>query len=555
MSSTPNSRARPSTSSPAGSDNVLAQLLVLGAIGLLPLLGFGIYLLFRADQVERSSIEAGLEQRAAAISGAVDRLIETQIRVLETVATTTALDEPPDLQSFYREAERVRAQNDRWMTIVLAEPVGGQQIVNLLRPLGTDLPRSARLETIQRAAETGQPQVFSLVDQTGPVAGLPLAGIRVPVRRQGRVPFVLTAVISLDTLQSTLAAQAVPESWVLALLNEEDLIMARNRSHEEFRGRLATDDLRGAIALSQEGLFTATTQEGTVVYTAFHRSPLTRWVLALGVPKVEADAERRRSRLMLWAGAAASLLVAGIMVALIGRVLAQQRTARARVRHAEAERQQLVETQSALAEREVLLREIHHRVKNNLQVIAALLRIQARGAESKAREPLFESIRRISAMGRIHEQLYRGQDLANIDLGGYLTALAAQAAASYGGDRRGIETHVRSDRVTVDLDTATPLGLIVSELLSNAYKHAFPGGRSGRIEVVCRRTDDALDIQVTDSGIGTPPEAGQTGTIGYELVRRLAEQIDATIETRSDGGTEVTIRVPSRGRKAVDAAE
>jgi two-component sensor histidine kinase len=540
---------------PAKSDNVLAQLLILGAIGLLPLLGFGVYLLFRADQVERSSIEAGLGQRAAAVSTALDGFIATHIRVPQPAATTTALDAPSDLPSFYREAERVQAKNDRWLTIVLAEPVVGQQIANLLRPLGTALPRSARLETIHRAAQTRRAQVFSLVDQTGPVAGFPLVGIRVPVVRQDTVPYVLTAVMSLDALQAVLAAQHAPQSWVLALLNEEDLIMARSRRHEEFRGRLATDDLRGAIALSQEGLFTATTQEGTAVYTAFHRSPLTHWVLALGVPKIEADAARLRSRLMLWAGAACSLIVAGLMLVLIGRVFAQQRAALERARRAEEGRRQLVETQRALAEREVLLREIHHRVKNNLQVIAALLRIQARGAESKAQDPLFESIRRISAMGRIHEQLYRGQDLANIDLGGYLTALAAQAAASYGGDRRGIETQVRSERVTVDLDTATPLGLIVSELLSNAYKHAFPSGRTGRIEVTCRRTAEALEISVRDSGIGAPVEAQQTGTIGYELIRRLAEQIEATIETHVDGGTAVDIRVPSAARGAVNAAE
>src|SRR6185312_6823424 len=133
MSSTPNSSVvQPSVPGPAKADNLLAQLLILGAIGLLPLLGFGVYLLFRADQVERSSIEAGLGQRAAAVSNAVDRLIETQIRVIETMATTTSLDAPSDLPAFYREAQRVQAQNDRWLTIVLAEPVDGQQIANLL---------------------------------------------------------------------------------------------------------------------------------------------------------------------------------------------------------------------------------------------------------------------------------------------------------------------------------------------------------------------------------------------------------------------------------------
>jgi two-component sensor histidine kinase len=553
MTSTPNSTP---WRDPRPVDNVFIQLLILGAIGLLPLLGFGAYLLFRADQVERTSVEAGLEQHAVAISGAIDRLIETQIRVLETTATTSALDEPPDLEAFYREAMRVRARNDRWMTIVLAEPVEGQQIVNLLRPLGASLPRSARLETIQRAAETRQPQVFSLVDQTGPVAGLPLVGIRVPVVRQDSVPYVLTAVMSLEALQAALVSQDVPQSWVLALLNEEDLIMARNRRHEEFRGRLATADLRAAIARSQMGLFTATTQEGTAVYTAFHRSSLTGWVLALGVPKAEADAARRRSLLLLWTGAVASLLAAGVLVVLIGRAFAQQRAERERIRTAEIERQQLVTTQRALAEREVLLREVHHRVKNNLQVIAALLRIQARGTEPKAQEPLFESIRRINAMGRIHEQLYRAEDFANIDLGGYLAELAAQAAASYGGDRRGIETQVQSDPVTVDLDTATPLGLIVSELLSNAYKHAFPADQPGRIEVICRRIADSVELTVRDSGVGMSPDDQQPDTIGNELIRRLAEQIGAAVTTHTEDGTIVNVRMPWPLRKAAaNAAE
>jgi two-component sensor histidine kinase len=171
------------------------------------------------------------------------------------------------------------------------------------------------------------------------------------------------------------------------------------------------------------------------------------------------------------------------------------------------ERQAEEQIKRSLQEKEVLLREIHHRVKNNLQVVSSLLNMQARNARNKDTiEILSEARDRISTMSLIHSQLYESSDLAEINMKGFVDLLLGQLLQSYPvGDTR--STHVvRVDDYPLPISVAVPVGLIINELLSNALKHAFEGKDEGTIEVSLTASEDGrINLTVSDDGVGLPP--------------------------------------------------
>ena len=196
---------------------------------------------------------------------------------------------------------------------------------------------------------------------------------------------------------------------------------------------------------------------------------------------------------------------------------------------------------AALREKEVLLKEVHHRVKNNLQVISSLLYLQANSLnDGPAREVLRESRERVNSIALVHEQLYRSANFNAIDFGEHLRELAANVAYSYGAARRGIGLEITVAEVTLQLDVAIPASLIFNELLSNALKHAFPGNRTGRVEVtLSREGEDELILRVNDDGVGLPEALDwkRPATLGLKIVSNLAEQIHGKIEVESGEGS------------------
>ncbi len=202
--------------------------------------------------------------------------------------------------------------------------------------------------------------------------------------------------------------------------------------------------------------------------------------------------------------------------------------------------------QAALADKEVLFKEVHHRVKNNLQVISSLLRLQAAELDEPARAGFQESLSRIQSMGLVHELLYRSDEPARIDFAAYLRSLGESLAQSYGLEARGIRIGVRADSIRLDLDTVMPLALLVSELVSNALKHAFPGDRAGRIDVSAERAPAGLRLVVQDDGVGLAedPDANDDSSLGMQIVRALACQLGAELQVQTGAGTCFTVTVP-----------
>jgi two-component sensor histidine kinase len=210
--------------------------------------------------------------------------------------------------------------------------------------------------------------------------------------------------------------------------------------------------------------------------------------------------------------------------------------------------------EQSLREKEVLLREIHHRVKNNLQVISSLLNLQVASVSSEAaRKGLVESQSRIQSMALLHQLLYQSKDLARIDLGDYLRALVDYLVGTYAADSLRIETTLVAPHVRLDLDRSIPCGLIVNELVTNAFRHAFPAGRSGHIVVeLTEQGGGRLALEVRDDGVGMPAgvdlEHGQT--FGLQIARLLAMQLDGDMKIRSDHhGTSVRVTFPMHARR------
>lgn len=206
--------------------------------------------------------------------------------------------------------------------------------------------------------------------------------------------------------------------------------------------------------------------------------------------------------------------------------------------------QNLEKLEKTLEEREMLLKEIHHRVKNNLMIISSLLNIQSRYIKDKASKDIFkESQNRARSMAIIHERLYQTTNLKRIDFGDYIRQLSKELFHTYAGDFNLIELKINVEDVFLDINTAIPLGLIVNELITNSLKHAFPGGMTGEINIDFHILDDCYELTVKDNGIGFPYDLDfrTTSSLGLQLINSLTSQINGEIELKRSHGTEFKI--------------
>lgn len=202
---------------------------------------------------------------------------------------------------------------------------------------------------------------------------------------------------------------------------------------------------------------------------------------------------------------------------------------------------------AALAEKEVLLREIHHRVKSNMQVITSLLNIEiGRIADAGVVEALRESQHRIEVMAMVHEKLYRSADLARLNAKAYIEELTRSLFSAYRTGGANISLLLEVEQAEIGIDAAIPCGLVINELVSNALKHAFPEGRAGEVRVSLRPEGErGVLLTVADDGVGMPGDFDwrKAETLGLRLVQNLVEQqLQGRIELERARGTEWRIR-------------
>jgi two-component sensor histidine kinase/integral membrane sensor domain MASE1 len=223
---------------------------------------------------------------------------------------------------------------------------------------------------------------------------------------------------------------------------------------------------------------------------------------------------------------------------LLGSITVQRRRAYDEMEQRVTER--TAELASRNAEKELLLKEIHHRVKNNMQVICSLLNLQARRFDdTRLVQAFHDSQFRVKSMALVHEHLYQSRDLDRISMNTYVRALV-EGIASTQLDGQKVRCEVEAGNITLPIDAAVPCGLIINEMVTNAFKHAFPDGNRGRLSIfMTERPVDRVEIVVSDDGIGLPPGARSAPTLsfGMNLVSMLVEQLNATLEVLPTPGT------------------
>lgn len=254
-------------------------------------------------------------------------------------------------------------------------------------------------------------------------------------------------------------------------------------------------------------------------------------VIELQSVKIEEGSQRRR--LLVIGLVLAAALVAAMVVIVLQKVRSNQRL-----------REEQAKTKAALHDRETLLREIHHRVKNNLQVVSSLLSIQGRGIrDEQALAAVNESRNRVQSMALIHQFLYGEDGLSSIDMQAYTEELGERLQNAIVPADLNVAIDLRIAPIRLDVDTAIPVGLIMNELITNALKHAFPNRSEGRVTVVLEHASDALLLTVSDDGVGPPSDLEHTSSFGMKLLDAFKSRLGAHFAFERSNGLTVTYTI------------
>ena len=202
----------------------------------------------------------------------------------------------------------------------------------------------------------------------------------------------------------------------------------------------------------------------------------------------------------------------------------------------------------ALDEKKLLLKEIHHRVKNNLQIVTSLLNIQSEYVTDQLSKEYFRvSADRVRAIALIHQQLYSSINLSQINFELYLKDLVNHLFKLYCFNPEKIKINIHASEITMDMDNAMTCGLLVNEIITNSLKHAFPGKRKGEIKIDLKKRNGEYFLNIYDNGVGMPEidDVKEKKSLGMELIKMLSEQLDASIEVKNEKGTEYNIKFKS----------
>jgi two-component sensor histidine kinase/CHASE1-domain containing sensor protein len=554
-----------------------------------------VVLAVRVNRGEQSRLDASLRQRADQVTAALERGSDHYLHVVQSIAdfdhavgrvegdafeqfVKGALADPgiralgwaPRLSDSERADYEVNRREEGRAGYELLEPDDHGQLVrandrpdyyplDLIEPrqsharlLGLDLASTARWRTaLEASAQSGQP--LATVDTGLLGRGRPVLVILVPVffgnpsdgphRPEG----FAVGICSLSALVGTALRVGAHEGLDVALYERTD-----------GGSQLAYATATVEPAPSRRGQAIATTP----------RIAGRPWGLQIYASGEYLAAERGwQAWLVLAAGVLFVAWLEAFLLLMAGRTskieqVVAQRTRELEVSNREVEEQRAelsrsnTDLSAALNAQEILLRELHHRVKNNLQVIASLFSLQARYLpDPRYREIFEESRNRVFSIALAHEKLYRSKDLNRIDFSEYARNLVSHLHSML-GPNSAINVVTEISEMTLPVETAIPCGLVINELVTNAFKHAFPAGRHGAIRVVLREVDPARWlVAVEDDGIGLPAQIslGKTDSLGLDLVSILATQIGAEVEVNRERGTSFRLTFGG-GKRRADAA-
>jgi two-component sensor histidine kinase len=252
--------------------------------------------------------------------------------------------------------------------------------------------------------------------------------------------------------------------------------------------------------------------------------------------------QQRRSQLLV-------LGIVALLVALLAVILYNARRNRQKNQRLEALNKELTRTNHQLdqrnAQNEVLVREIHHRVKNNLEIISSLLELQSRQTQDESAQlAMLESQARVKSMGLLHQKLFQNQEQVSIEMREYFQKLSDNLLQTFNADNQ-VDVQIDMDPIELDMDTAIPIGLMVNELITNSLKYAFPDRRDGRIELRLQQEDaEHLELSVADNGVGKVAGISPKGTgFGSQLIQLLTQQLQGVMQESVGDGTSVTFRL------------
>jgi len=282
---------------------IQARLVILILVTVLPLVGLASATILRTVDDERARIQRDVKERAENLLREVDRQIASIQGELQVLAVSPSL-QTGNFAAFdhhMREALKIRG------TSIALHDTRAQQLLSTTRPFGDPLPYETNSEMLDRVVETGQPQISDLI--IGAVLARPILTVGVPVRRDGRVAYVLAMGLGPEILSALLNEQNLPPDWSAGIFDRNGLIVAHNRGLDRFIGQPAMPALRAQIAKGPEGWFPSITKEGVPVYSAFRRSPISGWTVAIGLPREFVDAPLRRTQWLAFGGGGTAFAV------------------------------------------------------------------------------------------------------------------------------------------------------------------------------------------------------------------------------------------------------
>lgn len=526
----------------------VALLLVMGFVVLLVTGGWG--LLTWSDYVDTlRSAEMTVANAVQVVSESSRRVISERDLVLQIIKQRLEADgmdrlEQPD----YRESLLQSARAVDGLGIIAVLNADGRVVLNTGRaPLGYDA--SDRAYYRMHAAE----RITGLAVSETLTGGLTQQTFFSISRRiesaDGRFLGVVGAIIYTEAFEKSFAAVDLGPSASLLLFREDAKTLVRV---PPFPPGVSSDVsysslFRTRLPRSPTGTYHAVRPiDGKKVVTSYRRLDGTPFVTSVTVSHdsvLEGWQQRLRRNL---AFAFAAMVVSAGLAIVAFRTIRSEEGAQAALHALNASLEARVRTrtselESAVADRDILLREVHHRVKNNMQVLQSLIRMTERRVPAESQVVFKELSRRIWAMGQVHNQVYASGEPSKLSLRDYLARLCEYMAQSF--DQAHIQLHHDLEPVDVDLDTAIPLGLIAVECVQNAYKHAFPGGRSGDILLELRQVAAGATLEVRDTGVGASPDKLRQST-GLMLVEALVHQIEGSIAIENGTGTRIKVTFP-----------
>ncbi|HEV8471188.1 MAG TPA: ATP-binding protein [Methylomirabilota bacterium] len=563
-----------------------SHLIALVLAVLVPMIAFSAIAVVTFGGYQRAAAQRSAEELARALMNAVDESLRSTITTLEVVATRPSLD-AGNLESFHSEARRVLASHPAWINIILLAP-DGRPLVNAIHPPGGPLPPPAESASIATVVATRRPAIGGLAP--GPITGEHAVPIRVPVLRDGRLVYVLTAVVKPASLVEVLERQRIPADWVGTIFDTKKQIVARTLNLEQFLGRPISAEFAALVDRDAPEHWAVThTLEGAPVYTSWFRSPMSGWGVGLGIPPESVEGPLRRSLLAIAAGALASTVLAVALAVVVGRrittpIVALSSSAKSfaergtlapegraaveeveDVRRAFAEAAALVQQRAAEAEaanraKDEFLAVLSHELRTPLNAVYGWARLLQAGQveEGQVARALEVIVRQSNAQVQLIDDLL---DVSRVISGKMrldvrpveLAPVVEQAldAVRPAAAAREIALQAVLDPgagpVAGDPDR---LQQVVWNLVMNAVKFTPKGGR---VQVRLQRAESQVEIVVSDTGKGIAPEvlpfvfdrfrqADSSSTrehsglgVGLALVKHLVDLHGGSVTAHSEG--------------------